>query len=72
MICSKSTSVIQCISDTMELMMRKWHMDSRDLEKDESQSLEIVVAILASGNYNNQATISNVNEEDSNEDNDEI
>ena len=41
------------------------------LEKDESQSLEIVVEVLASGNYNNQATISNVNEEDSNEDNDE-
>ena len=41
------------------------------LEKDENQSLEIVVEVLASGNYNNQATISNVNEEDSNEDNDE-
>ena len=41
------------------------------LQKDESQSLEIVVEVLASGNYNNQATISNVNEEDSNEANDE-
>ena len=41
------------------------------LEKDENQILEIVVEVLASGNYNNQATISNVNEEDSNEANDE-
>ena len=46
-------------------------MGSRQFGKDESQSLEIVVEVLASGNYNNQATISNVNEEDSNEDNDE-